>query len=95
MANQQRKLASRFFPSSGPPAFGNTNDQGEFVLMTIRPGDGASIGTHRVAFGKAEEGSSEKGEANSIPSRYASPDKSGVTADVKDGEANEFEFDLK
>ncbi len=31
--------------------------------MTISPGDGAAVGTHRVTLGKAEEGSSEKGEA--------------------------------
>ncbi len=84
-----------FFPTSGPPAFGNTNDQGEFVLMTIRPGDGAAVGTHRVTLGKAEEGSSEKAAAALIPAKYGFPDQSGLTAEVKEGEANAFEFDIK
>lgn len=84
-----------FFPASGPPAYGNTNAAGEYVLMTIRPGDGAAVGAHRVTLGKAEESSSEKGEVALIPAKFAFPDKSGLTADVKDGESNYFEFDIK
>ena len=84
-----------FFPTKGPPAYGNTNAEGEYILMTIRPRDGAAVGPHRVALGKAEEGSSEKGEAAMIPAKYAFPDKSGLTAEVKDGEDNYFEFDIK
>ncbi len=84
-----------FFPSSGPPAFGNTDAQGQFVLMTIKPGDGAAVGAHRVALGKAEEGSSEKSAAAAIPAKYSFPDKSGLTAEVKEGESNVFEFDIK
>ncbi len=84
-----------FFPDNGPPAFGNTNAEGEFVLMTIQPRDGAAVGKHRVTLGKAEEGTSEKAQAALIPSKYAFPDQSGLTADVKDGESNFFEFDIK
>src|SRR5687768_15134669 len=51
---QGRPLADvgvTFFPTHGPIATGNTNQDGQFNLMTIEPGDGASIGTHRVVLG--------------------------------------------
>ncbi len=84
-----------FFPTSGPPAFGNTNAEGEFELMTIRPRDGAAVGKHRITLGRAEEGSSEKAQAALIPAKYSFPDQSGLTAEVKDGESNFFEFDIQ
>ncbi|MCC6510445.1 MAG: carboxypeptidase regulatory-like domain-containing protein, partial [Pirellulaceae bacterium] len=83
--NPLANIGVTFFPTSGPPAFGNTNAQGEFVLMTIAPRDGAAVGSHRVALGKAEEGSSEKGAAAAIAEKYAFPDKSGLTAEVESG----------
>ncbi len=63
--------------------------------MTIRPGDGAAVGSHRVTLGRAEEGSSERSAAAMIPAKYGLPAQSGLTAEVKDGEPNVFEFDIK
>jgi hypothetical protein len=81
-----------FFPTGhGPMATGNTNEKGEFVLMTNEPGDGASIGTHRVTLGNAEEG---RAPAVPVPDRYGMPDTSGLTADVKEDEDNVFSFEL-
>lgn len=83
-----------FFPvGSGPMASGNTDDQGKFELTTVSPKDGAVIGQHRVAFGAAEESSSEYAR-KTLPARYESPETSRVTADVADGKVNEFSFDL-
>jgi hypothetical protein len=83
-----------FFPTGkGPMATGNTNENGEFTLMTNRPGDGAPVGGHRVAIGNAEEGRRKSGP--NIPERYGKPDSSGLTAEVKAGQKNVFAFDLK
>jgi hypothetical protein len=84
-----------FLPEGkGPIASGNSNDQGEFVLMTTRPGDGASIGTHKVAFGSAQEGPKKPG-APTIPEKYAMPDTTDITAEVKPNQTNVFTFELK
>jgi len=85
-----------FFPTgSGPMSIGKTNAQGEFVMMTTLPGDGACVGTHKVTIGAAEEGSSEFGSAAaSIPKKYSLPDTSGLSVEVKDGVANDFKLEL-
>jgi hypothetical protein len=81
-----------FFPmGKGPIATGNTNAEGQFVLMTSEPGDGASVGSHRVSLGSAEEG---RRPSMAIPEKYDRPDSSGLTAEVKAGEENNFTFDL-
>jgi len=84
-----------FFPTGkGPIATGNTNEKGEFTLRTTRPGDGASIGTHQVTFGAAEEGPRKPGSIP-IPEKYSRPGTSELTAEVKAGQRNVFTFDLK
>jgi hypothetical protein len=83
-----------FFPTgAGPLASGNTNDQGQFELTTVKPKDGAVIGQHRVAFGAAEESESEYAR-KSLPARYGSPETSQITAEVVAGEVNQFSFEL-
>lgn len=84
-----------FFPTTkGPIATGNTNDQGEFTLTTVKPGDGAPIGQSAVAIGRAEEGPPKAG-AVVIPDRYGRPGTSELNAEVKAGQTNVFTFDLK
>src|SRR5437868_5801292 len=84
-----------FFPTGkGPIATGNTSEKGEFTLRTTRPGDGASIGTHQVTFGAAEEGPRKAGSI-AIPDKYSRPSTSEVTAEVKAGQTNVFTFDLQ
>jgi hypothetical protein len=83
-----------FLPTGkGPIASGNTNDKGEFTLRTVNPGDGAVIGTHKVALGRAEEGPAKPGSAV-IPNKYGSPETTDLSADVKAGQTNVFTFEL-
>ncbi len=84
-----------FLPEGkGPTASGNTNENGEFILRTIKPGDGAVIGAHHVVTGRAEEGPRKKG-APAIPEKYSRFDTTDLTADVKPVQTNVFTFDLK
>ena len=84
-----------FFPTgSGPIAMGRTDEHGQFVMMTIVPGDGAPVGTHKVTLGAAEESQSEFAVAARIPKKYALPDTSGLTANVEEGRLNEFQFEV-
>jgi hypothetical protein len=83
-----------FLPTGkGPTASGNTNDQGEFTLMTSRPGDGAVIGTHKVAVGSADEGPRKPGSPI-IPEKYGSPNTTDLTAEVKAGQTNVITLEL-
>ena len=82
-----------FLPEGkGPSASGNTNENGEFSLRTVKPGDGAPIGKHHVVIGNAEEGP-RKGPA--IPEKYGRFETTDLTADVKAGEKNVVTLDLK
>src|SRR5690349_14532088 len=59
-----------FLPTKkGPAAFGNTNENGEFTLTTVRKGDGAPVGRHKVTVGIATEGQKNPG----IPDSYSDP----------------------
>lgn len=83
-----------FFPTgSGPMSSGNTDENGRFVLTTIKPQDGAVVGQHRVAFGAAEESSGEYAR-RMLPAKYESPQTSQVTAEVVAGQVNQFTFEL-
>jgi hypothetical protein len=84
-----------FLPTgTGPIATGNTDENGEFTLRTVNPGDGAPIGTHKVVLGRAEEGPAKPGSAT-IPQRYGRVDTTDLTADVKAGVKNVFSFEVK
>ena len=74
------------------PAMGITDVQGKYELLTIVPGDGASLGKHRVTVtarqniaapaGPVVPGAGASGAAL-IPEKYFSFDTSGLTAEVK------------
>jgi hypothetical protein len=74
------------------PAMGMTDAQGKYELLTIVPGDGASLGKHRVTV-TARQQSAAPAEpvapgtgptgAPRIPEKYFSFDTSGLTAEVK------------
>jgi hypothetical protein len=86
------KIGVTFLPTKkGPIATGNTNENGEFTLTTVRKGDGAPIGNHKVTIGASEEGQ----KLPPIAGRYGSPHTTNLTAEVKAGEKNVFTFDLK
>ena len=90
---------------SDPGASGRTDASGKFTLTAFEPGDGAVPGSYLVTVVKTEiEGGAVEQEDSTaapvmpkslIPERYNNPQGSGLTAEVKDGEANEFTFELK
>lgn len=86
------KVGVTFLPTKkGPIATGNTDENGQFTLTTVRKGDGAPIGSHKVTIGAAEEGQ----KLPNIAERYGNPHTTNLIADVKAGEKNTFTFDLK
>jgi hypothetical protein len=71
------KIGVTFLPTKkGPIATGNTNENGEFTLTTVRKGDGAPIGNHKVTIGASEEGQ----KLPPIADRYGSPHTTNLTA---------------
>ncbi|MCI0360111.1 MAG: hypothetical protein L0211_16660 [Planctomycetaceae bacterium] len=89
------------------PALGITDSSGHYELLTIVPGDGASLGKHRVkviargpdktpagtAPGTIVAGAPVEPGAPLIPEKYFSFDTSGLTAEVKEG-GTTVNFDL-
>jgi hypothetical protein len=86
-------------PTAGRGAHGDIRSDGSFELHTYAAGDGALIGNHKVAVvaydqsgGKSPE--SEYGKLI-VPKRYANYETSGLTIEVKEGEANTPTLELK
>lgn len=82
-----------FEPTTGRPANGEIKDGKILNVTTFDPGDGAVIGTHRVAIQAAGSGDMYAPQKELIPQRYTSIDKSGLTAGIKAGE-NDLTFTL-
>jgi hypothetical protein len=86
-----------FMPSSGRGAVGPIDSEGNFVLTTYQPGDGAIVGRHKVAvFPVGAVGESDDIPANfvDIPVEYRNPHSSGIEVEVKPGEENVLEINL-
>ncbi len=89
----------------GTGASGLTDAAGKFTLTAFAPGDGAVPGSYlvtviktEVAGGGAVQEDSEATPAahkSLLPEKYGNPQGSGFTADVKEGDKNEFTFELK
>lgn len=87
-------------------AVGRTDSSGRFQLQTFEANDGAVPGEYKVSVRKVEvtsEGASggdddaeteEAEERSLLPERYASAESSQLTASVKEGESNDFPFEL-
>jgi hypothetical protein len=91
----------QFIPDNmGPTAMGAIKKDGTYELSTYREGDGATIGTHKVAIAAKEEQTNFEGNAAMTDGKRLIPDKyflevtSGLTADVKFGQENVFDFEL-
>jgi hypothetical protein len=91
---EDKPLASGFvvtLPQSGRGAKGTITD-GEFELSTFGNGDGALIGTHKVAVVANEPSKGTDTEAAPgkllVPQRYTNPETSKLTIEVKAGEVN-------
>jgi hypothetical protein len=48
-----------FHPANGPTAVGDIRNDGTYTLTTIKPGDGAIIGMHRVTIQSTRVGSGQ------------------------------------
>jgi hypothetical protein len=99
-----------FFAQGGGKrgAVGRTDASGQFTLTTFDPKDGAIPGSYLVAIEKSVlEGAPPEGATGKageeppagtvkdlIPSKYKDPNKSGLTADVKEGGVKDLKFDL-
>ena len=87
-----------FQPVDGPAATANINN-GSYSLKTYRDGDGAVLGKHKVTIVSLEDQSGRLPEDRNplpppiVPLKYSFPDKSGLTAEVKD-ERNTIDFTL-
>jgi hypothetical protein len=83
----------------GPPAYGATDADGRFELITANQ-PGAAIGEHRIAISKTESiaipqrrGLPLYKTKEHIPSKYGNHESSGLTVTVEDDD-NAFKFDL-
>ena len=88
-------------------ATGVTDSSGNFKLQTYDAGDGAVPGKFKVTITKVTSTStatSQESKSNDtaapktewiIPKKYGNVMTSGLTAEVKDGDKNEFAFDLQ
>ena len=95
-----------FNPAQGRPAQGTADAEGRFQLSTLRPADGAVVGTHQVAViaarsgvermpGPGETAVPEPVAADALPKRYADPQTSGLEREVKAEGKNEITLDLE
>jgi hypothetical protein len=69
-------------PAGKRAAFSNIDANGRFELMTYEPGDGTSLGTHRVTVHSGEFLDPSHKLWN-IPKKYASPTNSGLEINVE------------
>jgi hypothetical protein len=106
------KAAVSFVPDASGvvPGLAICDDNGEYVLSTHGKGDGAPIGTCKVAISltgpppplpphiaaaaAAAETMQMPGKPL-IPKKYFSPDTSGLKVEVLKGKDNVFDFDLE
>lgn len=93
-------------PNNDRPAVGITDESGRFVLGTNEEGDGAVAGVHPVAVNyvgppstNPEEGIMEFSEPPppevEIDKKYANPETSGLTVEIKEDGENQLEIDLE
>jgi hypothetical protein len=81
----------RFEPDGfGRMATGELQSDGTFELSTLKPGDGAVPGEHRVTVNELDKSLAK----NRALKKYASANISGLKAEVSP-EKHEFTFDLK
>lgn len=90
--------------AKGMIAQGTSDENGKFSLQTLTPGDGAMLGSYKIAFKFISDtipdmpgfAGGVKPEPSPIPLKYADENKSGFTATVDVASSKtEFKFDLK
>jgi len=97
------KLSVAFIPDKGMLATGTTDAEGRFRLTTSNSGDGAMVGSYRVAINFVPEeipempgfpGSDKQPPVSPIPAKYGDPATSDLITKVEKGQKNDFTFDL-
>jgi len=93
-----------FTPKEGRPASGTTDAAGRFALSTFAEDDGAVAGSHQVSLAPKASGepmlmpgmpgADKQAAPLPFPAKYRDPGQSGLTADVKPSETNDFKFEL-
>lgn len=93
------------YPNESRPAAGRTDAQGRFVLGTNNTGDGAVVGSHRVAVTYAGPESSGPGGKDEmkplppprvvIPESYTRPETSEITVTIPEEGATDLKIELK
>jgi hypothetical protein len=66
-------------------ATGEVDADGRFEMTTNSSGDGAPVGTNKVSLNPRWRGQSDKPDPLPVLDKYASPDHSGLTVEVKAG----------
>jgi len=85
-----------FHPPKGRPSHGKIENGKITEVTTLDPGDGAVVGPNQVAIQSVERSTDINTPSKLlIPQRYGNPKESGLTAEVKEGQANEFTFELE
>lgn len=87
-----------FYPADGRPAYGKIAKGSLTDVTTYEPADGAVPGAHRVVVqstDKAADADPMAAGKSLIPERYGDPEKSGLTAEIEPGKANEITLELK
>jgi hypothetical protein len=98
--------ANVVFQADERGSFGLTDDRGRFRLQTLEPGDGALPGQYTVIISKVEITVPQFDEGHPqyvpppppkylVPRKYAEARTSGLTANVVQGQKNEFSLELK
>lgn len=85
-------------PERGRSASGSLSNDGIFTLSTYGDGDGAILGKHKVVvypLASDSEASELPPGYVPVPARYQSARSSGLEVEIKPGEANVLQFQLK
>lgn len=75
--------------------YGRTDETGTFRLTTYDGNDGAPAGQYRVSVQQWKTVSADGGPTNQLPSKYANPDQSGLTATVNPGPTDLRPFQIR
>lgn len=93
-------------PSTGVPANATTDGEGKFILKAFDPDEGAVPGKYKVTVSKVEIPPPPPSAGHDqvlkpvlpkyhVPQKYEDPEKSGLTAEVVEGQPNDFKLELK
>jgi len=86
-----------FQPEYGRGATGYIQADGSYLLSTYKSGDGAIVGAHKIGVISTEidpNQGPESGSKSLVPTMYATPDGSGLSAEVQPDQENRIDLKL-